>query len=64
MGGYQGDFDGAATYSGIMYGEEMRGIRKSRNRQPRDPEGKIETVARLQLLKKFEKRKNRRLEPL
>ena len=26
MGGYQGDFDGSATYSGIMYGEAFRGI--------------------------------------
>ena len=25
-GGYQGDFDGAATYSGIVYGENFRGI--------------------------------------
>ncbi len=26
MGGYQGDFDGEATYSGIVYGEALRGI--------------------------------------
>lgn len=26
MGGYQGDFDGSATYSGIVYGENFRGI--------------------------------------
>lgn len=26
LGGYQGDFDGAATYSGIVYGEAFRGI--------------------------------------
>ena len=26
MGGYQGDFDGGATYSGIVYGEGFRGI--------------------------------------
>jgi hypothetical protein len=26
VSGYQGDFDGAATYSGIVYGENFRGI--------------------------------------
>lgn len=26
LGGYQADFDGAATYAGIMYGEALRGI--------------------------------------
>lgn len=26
LGGYQGDFDGSATYSGIVYGEGFRGI--------------------------------------
>ncbi|MDO5582061.1 MAG: DUF1080 domain-containing protein [Planctomycetia bacterium] len=26
MGGYQADFDGAATFSGIVYGEALRGI--------------------------------------
>ncbi|MDO5552562.1 MAG: DUF1080 domain-containing protein [Planctomycetia bacterium] len=26
MGGYQADFDGAANYSGIVYGEALRGI--------------------------------------
>ena len=26
MGGYQADFDGDATYSGIVYGEALRGI--------------------------------------
>ena len=26
MGGYQADFDAAATYSGIVYGEALRGI--------------------------------------
>lgn len=26
MGGYQADFDGSATYSGIVYGEALRGI--------------------------------------
>ncbi|MGI6402083.1 MAG: 3-keto-disaccharide hydrolase [Thermoguttaceae bacterium] len=47
MGGYQGDFDGAATYSGIMYGEEMRGILANLGTVSRvTPEGKIETVAR------------------
>jgi hypothetical protein len=46
MGGYQSDFDGAATYSGIMYGEAFRGILANLGTVSRvTPEGKIETVA-------------------
>ena len=47
MGGYQGDFDGAAQYSGIMYGENLRGILANLGTVSRvTPEGKIEEVAR------------------
>lgn len=47
MGGYQGDFDGSATYSGIMYGEALRGILANLGTVSRvSPEGKIEEVAR------------------
>lgn len=46
MGGYQGDFDGSATYSGIMYGEALRGILANLGTVSRvTPSGKIETVA-------------------
>lgn len=31
--GYQGDFDGAATYSGILYGENYRGILAQRGQE-------------------------------
>lgn len=31
--GYQGDFDGAATYSGILYGENFRGILAQRGQE-------------------------------
>lgn len=47
MGGYQSDFDGSATYSGIMYGEALRGILANLGTVSRvTPEGKIEEVAR------------------
>ena len=47
MGGYQGDFDGSATYSGIMYGEALRGILANRGTVSRvNPKGGIEEVAR------------------
>ena len=47
VGGYQGDFDGSATYSGIMYGEMFRGILANLGTVSRvTPEGKIEEVAR------------------
>jgi len=47
MGGYQGDFDGSATYSGIMYGEALRGILANLGTVSRvSPEGKIEEIAR------------------
>ncbi|MDR1493264.1 MAG: DUF1080 domain-containing protein [Planctomycetaceae bacterium] len=44
VSGYQGDFDGAATYSGIVYGENFRGILAQRgtisqiggNHQPKE----------------------------
>ncbi|MDO5310047.1 MAG: DUF1080 domain-containing protein [Planctomycetia bacterium] len=46
MGGYQGDFDGAAQYSGIMYGEALRGILANLGTVSRvTPEGKIEAVS-------------------
>ncbi len=46
MGGYQADFDGDATYAGIMYGEAFRGILANLGTVSRvTPEGKIETVA-------------------
>ena len=47
MGGYQGDFDGSATYSGIMYGEALRGILANLGTVSRvNPKGGIEEVAR------------------
>ena len=47
MGGYQADFDGAATYSGIMYGEAFRGILANIGTVSRvTPEGKIDEVSR------------------
>lgn len=47
MGGYQGDFDGSATYSGIMYGEAFRGILANLGTVSRvSPEGKIEVIQR------------------
>ena len=47
MGGYQGDFDGVANYSGIMYGEMLRGILANLGTISRvTPEGKIEEVFR------------------
>lgn len=46
MGGYQADFDGDATYAGIMYGEAFRGILANLGTVSRvTPEGQIETVA-------------------
>lgn len=35
LGGYQGDFDGGATYSGIVYGEGFRGILAERGKKCR-----------------------------
>ncbi len=47
LGGYQADFDGEATYSGIMYGEALRGILANLGTVSRvTPEGVIEEVAR------------------
>lgn len=47
MGGYQGDFDGNATYAGIMYGENLRGILANLGTVSRvDKDGKIREVAR------------------
>ncbi len=47
MGGYQGDFDGQATYSGIMYGEALRGILANLGTVSRvSPDGKIEEIQR------------------
>lgn len=47
VGGYQGDFDGAATYSGIMYGEALRGILANLGTVSRvTPDGQIQEVAR------------------
>ncbi|MBQ2555924.1 MAG: DUF1080 domain-containing protein [Thermoguttaceae bacterium] len=47
VGGYQGDFDGSATYSGIMYGEAFRGILANLGTVSRvSPEGKIEVIQR------------------
>lgn len=47
MGGYQGDFDGAATYAGIMYGEMLRGILANLGTVSRvDKDGAIREVAR------------------
>ncbi|MBQ9813026.1 MAG: DUF1080 domain-containing protein [Thermoguttaceae bacterium] len=47
VGGYQGDFDGSATYSGIMYGESFRGILANLGTVSRvNPKGEIEEVAR------------------
>lgn len=47
MGGYQGDFDGSATYSGIMYGEALRGILANLGTVSRvSPQGKIEEIQR------------------
>ena len=47
MGGYQGDFDGSATYSGIMYGEAFRGILANLGTVSRvNGKGEIQEVAR------------------
>lgn len=47
LGGYQGDFDGSATYSGIMYGEAFRGILANLGTVSRvNPNGQIEEVSR------------------
>ncbi len=47
MGGYQGDFDGSAMYSGIMYGEALRGILANLGTASRvNAKGEIQELAR------------------
>ncbi len=63
MGGYQGDFDGGATYTGIVYGEALRGIIGPRGAESIIPnDGTHKSVVKKQFAKNEDLKKSVKIE--